>query len=312
MANELIISVSGLRGIVGDTLTPEVAERYAAAFAATLPPGAVLVTRDGRANGPQLVAPIVAGLSQNGARKVLDGGVAATPTTGVLVRANKCVGGIQISASHNPAPYNGMKLFSGEGRVVPGKVGEQVLRAYQRADAEGSRNSVASGGLEGEAVGDTTSAHLRLVEQIVDVDRVRAKRFRVVLDANHGSGSVLGRPLLERLGCEVKILGAGDGWKVRPRAGTDSGEFGVGIERRNGVQCGCRLLSGSRCGPTGDCGRDGQLHWRGIYAGVVRRPCSAKHAGARGDELLDESNDGGSGAASMACRFFVRRWARRT
>ena len=180
MANELIISVSGLRGIVGDTLTPEVAERYAAAFSATLPLGAVLVTRDGRANGPQLVAPIVAGLSQNGARKVLDGGVAATPTTGVLVRANKCVGGIQISASHNPAPYNGMKLFSGEGRVVPGKVGEQVLRAYQRADAVGSRNSVASVGLEGEAVGDTTSAHLRLVEQIVDVDRVRAKRFRVV------------------------------------------------------------------------------------------------------------------------------------
>ena len=72
VANELIISVSGLRGIVGETLTPDVAFRYAAAFAATLPAGPVLVTRDGRANGPGLVAPVVAGLSQSGKRRVLD------------------------------------------------------------------------------------------------------------------------------------------------------------------------------------------------------------------------------------------------
>ena len=119
MANELIISVSGLRGVVGDTLTPEVAFRYAVAFATTLPEGPVLVSRDGRANGPQLLSPVSAGVSQNGARRVLDAGVAATPTTGVLVRHHYCAGGIQISASHNPAQYNGLKLFSQEGRVVP-------------------------------------------------------------------------------------------------------------------------------------------------------------------------------------------------
>ena len=111
MPSELIISVSGLRGVVGDTLTPEVAFRYAAAFAGTLPDGPVVVSRDGRANGPQLLAPVIAGLAQNGARRVLDAGIAATPTTGVLVRHHKCVGGIQITASHNPAPYNGVKLF---------------------------------------------------------------------------------------------------------------------------------------------------------------------------------------------------------
>ncbi len=92
MASELIISVSGLRGIVGETLTPDVAFRYASAFAATLPAGPLLVTRDGRANGPELVGPVVAGLSQDGARQVLDGGIAATPTTGVLVREHKCAG----------------------------------------------------------------------------------------------------------------------------------------------------------------------------------------------------------------------------
>src|SRR4029077_14549321 len=70
VSNELIISVSGLRGVVGDTLAREVAFRDAAAFAATLPDGPVLVSRDGRANGPQLVGPVVAGLSQSGKRRV--------------------------------------------------------------------------------------------------------------------------------------------------------------------------------------------------------------------------------------------------
>jgi phosphomannomutase len=101
VSNELIISVSGLRGVVGDTLTPDVAFRYAAAFAATLPAGPVLVSRDGRANGPGLVTPVVAGLSQGGMRRVLDAGIVATPTTGVLVRHQQCAGGVQISASHN-------------------------------------------------------------------------------------------------------------------------------------------------------------------------------------------------------------------
>ena len=139
MTNEPIISVSGLRGIVGETLTPDVAFRYASAFAATLPGGPLLVTRDGRANGPGLVAPVVEGLSQNGKRRVFNGGIAATPTTGVLVRQHQCAGGIQISASHNPAEYNGMKLFSAEGRVVPADVGEAVLQRYRIQDAGGER-----------------------------------------------------------------------------------------------------------------------------------------------------------------------------
>lgn len=211
MTSEPIISVSGLRGIVGSSLTSEVAYRYAAAFAATLPAGPAIVTRDGRENGPQLIAPIVRGLAQHGGRQVLDGGVAATPTTGVLVRHLGCAGGIQISASHNPAEYNGMKLFSAEGRVVPATDGARVLERYQSLVEEAARSETAARSevreARGEVVGDTLSAHLELVERTVDVERIRAQRFRVLLDANHGSGSVLGRPLLERLGCEVTILG---------------------------------------------------------------------------------------------------------
>jgi phosphomannomutase len=206
MANELIISVSGLRGIVGDTLTPTVAHRYASAFAETLPPGPAVITRDGRANGPQLLQPIASGLSQQGTRKVLDAGIAATPTTGVLVRSLKCAGGLQISASHNPAEYNGIKLFSAEGRVIPAVPGKNVLERYQAIEPAGSTVAVMSQSFA-DPLRETVSAHLALLEKIVDVDRIRASRFRVLLDANHGSGSVLGRPLLEVLGCDATILG---------------------------------------------------------------------------------------------------------
>src|SRR4051794_18409801 len=172
MAGELIISVSGLRGVVGDTLTPDVAFRYAAAFAATLPDGPALVSRDGRANGPQLIGPVVSGMSQNGMRRVLDPGIAATPTTGVLVRHLRCAGGIQISASHNPAQYNGLKLFSAEGRVVPAAAGEAVVERYRTFAALPSKvgDKLPVAGIE--PLTDTISAHLALIEQIVDVDRI--------------------------------------------------------------------------------------------------------------------------------------------
>ncbi|MEX0612113.1 MAG: phosphoglucosamine mutase [Pirellulales bacterium] len=230
MAGELIISVSGLRGVVGETLTPDVAFRYAAAFAETLPAGPVLITRDGRANGGPLVGPVAAGLSQGGSRAVLDGGIAATPTTGVLVRQRGCIGGVQISASHNPAEYNGLKLFSEEGRVVPAGVGQRVLERFEggrrKAEGRGPAGSFTVNRLT--KVDDTVSDHLALVEQIVDLERIRARRFRVLLDANHGSGSVLGRPLLERLGCDVVLSGAEpDGLFAHPPEPTAENLAGV-------------------------------------------------------------------------------------
>jgi phosphomannomutase len=209
--NQPIISVSGLRGVVGDSLTTDTAYRYAAAFESTLGDGPALVTRDGRANGPALVGPIVAGLSRAGARPVLDAGIAATPTTGVLVRQHQCAGGIQISASHNPAQYNGVKLFSADGRVVPARVGEAVLERYKNLEAKNSLGgSLPDSQLRISSIqhlADTTSAHLAFVERIVDVERIRSNRFRVLLDANHGAGGILGRPLLELLGCDVILLG---------------------------------------------------------------------------------------------------------
>ncbi len=204
MRNEPIITASGLRGIVGQSFTPEVAWRYAAAFAKILPPGPVVISRDGRANGQPFITPVTAGLMHDRPRAVLDAGIAATPTTGVLVRQLGCAGGIQISASHNPAEYNGMKLFGSDGRVVSETIGKQVLARYRELANQSPPLAKPS---KAERIPDTISAHLALVSDIVDVPRIRNRHFRVVLDANHGSGSLLGKSLLEQFGCEVTLLG---------------------------------------------------------------------------------------------------------
>jgi phosphomannomutase len=207
-AEPLIVSVSGLRGVVGESLTPEVAARYAAAFAATLPPGPIVVGRDGRESGPLLAAAITARLAMAG-RDVLDCGVAATPTVGIAVREQAAAGGIQISASHNPARYNGMKLFAAAGRVLTAEAGRAVLAAYQASDGEpdmrrATHDQPRSGSITPI---DATAAHVRLVTRLVDAAAIRRHRPRVWLDCGHGAGSRVALPLLEDLGCEVVAEG---------------------------------------------------------------------------------------------------------
>jgi phosphomannomutase len=200
---EPIISVSGLRGIVGESLTPLVALGYVAAFAEVAPPGPIVISRDGRATGGPLADCIRAGLLAAG-RDCLDAGIAATPTTGVLVRQFSAAGGIQISASHNPPEYNGLKLFSGEGRVIPASAGERVATLYRSGTLSWALHDAFGRPL---ASNDTLSRHLDLVLATVNVERIRRRRFKVLLDSNHGSGSLLGARLLEALGCQAVIVG---------------------------------------------------------------------------------------------------------
>lgn len=200
---EPIISVSGLRGIVGDTLTPEVAIRYAAAFAATLPPGEILIGRDSRPSGRMLSLAVQAGLQALG-RTTIDAGITATPTAGVLLRHFKAVGAIEITASHNPAPYNGLKLFSAEGRVIPAGPGREVLDRYRTGKPAWLPQDRLGGCRRCD---DTVTAHLLAVLDTVNVERIRNRRFRVLLDSNHGAGSILGRRLLHELACIVTVLG---------------------------------------------------------------------------------------------------------
>jgi phosphomannomutase len=201
---EPIISVSGLRGIVGDTLTPEVAMRYAAAFAAIAPPGDILVGRDSRPSGRMLSLAIHSALQALG-RNTIDAGIVATPTAGVLVRHFKAAGGIQITASHNPPPYNGLKLFSADGRVIPAGPGRNVLERYRTGTPAWLPQDQLGNTLRCD---DTITTHLLAVLATVDAERIRKCRFRVILDSNHGAGSLLGRRLLNELACRLTILGA--------------------------------------------------------------------------------------------------------
>ena len=202
MDDPLIVSVSGLRGVMGTSLTADVAARYAAAFAAGLPPWAIVIGRDGRESGPLLAAAISDTLCGLG-RDVLECGVAATPTVGIVVREEQAAGGIQISASHNPAQYNGLKLFSAAGRVLPAAAGAAVKQRFE-AHAAAPQSSGARGSLREV---DGTAAHVRFVAATVDVAAIRRHGPRVWLDSGHGAGSRVARPLLEHLGCTLILEG---------------------------------------------------------------------------------------------------------
>lgn len=200
---ELIISVSGLRGIIGENLTPDAAIRYVTAYATTLSAGPVIVARDSRASGQMLAQAVHAGFHAVG-RDTIDAGICATPTTGVLVRRLQAAGAVQITASHNPPPYNGLKLFSNEGRVIPAEPGRVVLQRYQNGAADWMPQDRLG---EMTVCEDPHAPHLDSVLATVDIERIRAKKYRVLLDSNHGAGSPLGIRLLKALGCEVTVLG---------------------------------------------------------------------------------------------------------
>jgi phosphomannomutase len=198
---EPIISVSGLRGIVGESLTPEIAVRYALAFASTLPPGPIVLTYDGRESGVTLLSAI----SKSGAatgRDVIDFWCQATPTAGVLVRHHRAAGGIQITASHNPIEYNGLKLIAAEGRVVPASVGEEALRRYRDNQFVVTGGAGVTGKIRDAIELKLENPHVALVSAIVDVQSVRNRHFRVLIDSNAGSGQGVAGWLLADLGCK--------------------------------------------------------------------------------------------------------------
>ncbi len=162
--------------------------RYAAAFATVAPPGDILVGRDSRPSGRVLSMAIHAALQPS----------VETPSTRALwprplpaccCATTRAAGAIQITASHNPPPYNGMKLFSADGRVIPAAPGKAVLDRYRIDSPPWTAHDRTGDNLRCD---DTVSAHLLAVLATVDAERIRERRFRVLLDSNHGAGSILG------------------------------------------------------------------------------------------------------------------------
>ena len=200
---DLIVSVSGIRGIIGRGLTAEAALAFAAALGTATQGGRIVVGRDGRPSGVMLRHAVVAGLLAAGC-DVHDLDVAATPTCGLAVPRLQAAGGIQITASHNPAEWNGLKLFDPEGRVLPATAGQGIktlfdARTFQRA----AWNRLGT---------ETTCRqanpwHRDRVLELVDVSSLRGRPPRVLLDANGGAGGPLGRDLLEAFSCRTICLG---------------------------------------------------------------------------------------------------------
>ena len=194
---ELIVSVSGIRGIIGETLTPEAALRFAQAMGTHLQGGKVLVSRDGRPSGQFLGHAVIAGLLQCGC-EVLDLGIQPTPTVGVAVRHFEAAGAIQITASHNPAPWNGLKLFGRDGAVLAPEIGKAVQQLFESQQFE--RKPWDQLG-EYSSTNDGSRAHLGAVLRASKVAAIAERRFRILIDGNGGSGGPLALQLLQELGC---------------------------------------------------------------------------------------------------------------
>ena len=126
----LMISVAGVRGIVGESLTPTVATRFASAFASSLREGPIVLGRDARRSGPMVARAVAAGLTASG-RDVIDLGLATTPTTEIAVEHLKAAGGVIITASHNPAPWNALKFLSSRGEFLGPEEGRRVRERYE-------------------------------------------------------------------------------------------------------------------------------------------------------------------------------------
>ncbi len=208
--SQRILSISGLRGVIGDGLDPIYLVEFAAACGTLMRGGTVVVSRDGRSTGSFVKNAVLAGLQSVGCH-VLDAGISSTPTAGVLVQQHAAAGGIQITASHNPVEWNGLKPFTAHGSVFDEATGQQLIHLleskqfrYATWDRLGSLTTLT----------DPGGPHLERVLPLVDVAAIRRRRLKVILDCNHGSGAVLGPRLLEQLGCQVHVLG-----------GTPDGQF---------------------------------------------------------------------------------------
>lgn len=209
---QLMVSVSGIRGVVGKGLTPEVALAYASAFATRLGGGRVILSRDSRPHGEMLRHAVLAGLTASGCT-VFDLGIAPTPTCGWVIPGCSASGGIQITASHNPAEWNGLKLFCADGSVLGVEAGGEVQRIFESRAF--NRESFQRAMVIPHP--DATREHVRHVLKLVNVSAVRARKPRVLLDANGGAGGPMGIDLLSALGCDlVPIRCEPDGGFIHP------------------------------------------------------------------------------------------------
>ena len=197
----LMVSISGIRGIVGDGLDPQTIVKYASAYADFCGKGKIILGSDGRITG-EMVRNIVVGTLLAKGNDVIDIGICPTPTVLFNVKSQKAVGGIQISVSHNPNEWNALKLLNRKGEFMSPEENKTMLNLLKDADKNfvlwnklGKLTNYAKG-LE-----DHIEAVLKL--EHINVPKIRRRKFKVLLDCVNGAGAYSMPKLLAKLGCEV-------------------------------------------------------------------------------------------------------------
>lgn len=201
-----MVSVSGMRGIVGKDLTPELVARHAAALGAWAAAGGrptVVLGRDARTSGPMFARAATAGLMSVGVT-VIDIGVVPTPTLQLAVEHHHAGAGLMLTASHNPVEWNALKLVGPDGIFLDAESGAAVRALADRGPMRAAWDGIGTVEEDGQAI----PRHLEqvLALPMVDVDAIRARRFHVALDCVRGAGGTSIPPLLEALGCKVTAI----------------------------------------------------------------------------------------------------------
>ena len=199
----LMVSISGIRGVVGETLTPETVVKYASAYAEFCSRGNIIVGRDGRISGKNVLDIAVSTLRQMGCN-VTDLGICPTPTVALAVEKLKAAGGISITASHNPMMWNGLKFFAPTGLFLDT---DENLKFWHLAEHSAKYVPWDKQGnymLDEEFLDE----HIRQVLSLsyIDAGKIRARKFKIVLDCVNSAGGIIVPRLLEKLGCEVTTL----------------------------------------------------------------------------------------------------------
>lgn len=198
----LKISISGVRGLVPETLTPEVCLDFAKAFGTFLQeseldlPKKIVIGTDPRASSEFIKGIVFSGLLACGCQ-VIDIGICPTPTVGIMVRELKAAGGMVITASHNPLPWNGLKFLRWDGLFLNEKQATQLINIYRTKKFSFAQS---------RGVGTNNKAidiHLKKILKTVKISAIRNKKFKVVVDCCNGAGSEIAIKLLNKLGCKV-------------------------------------------------------------------------------------------------------------
>jgi phosphomannomutase len=205
---ELIRSISGIRGIVGKTLTGEDVGKYAQAFSLIQGGGSILLARDSRYHGRELLSHAKSALV-NAGRDVVDCDIIPTPTAQFQVQHQNFAGGIVITASHNPMEWNGLKFIDGDGCFLGAEVNQQL---FDTADSLSPQPIIKN--LSDKISQLAAEDHLNHTVNLstIDTERIKNRNFKVVLDAVNGAGSYILPELLSSFNCElVSIYCSPDG-----------------------------------------------------------------------------------------------------